>query len=97
MGRPPQVGKRLPTLKELSANPYTPWQSVIVKNWYAHGDYTLQIASHTAVWYHTGLPALPSRWVLLKDPKAKFEPQALVCTDLSPQPMQILPWFGQRS
>jgi len=96
MGRPRKVGKRLPTLKELIENPYTPWQTVIVKDWYGHGDYTLQIASHTAVWYHTGLPALPIRWVLLKDPKGKFEPQALLCTDLSAQPIQILQWFRQR-
>ena len=66
-----QVGKRLPTLKALIENPYTPWQTVVVKDWYGHGDYTLQIASHTAVWYHTGLPVLPIRWVLIKDPKGK--------------------------
>jgi hypothetical protein len=48
------------------------------------------------VWYHTGLPALPIRWVLIKDPKNKFEPQALLCTDLSAQPMEILQWFRQR-
>ncbi len=96
MGRPRKVGKRLPTLKALIENPYTPWQTVVVKDWYGHGDYTLQIASHTAVWYHTGLPALPIRWVLIKDPKNKFEPQALLCTDLSAQPMEILQWFRQR-
>ena len=48
------------------------------------------------MWYHTGLPALPIRWVLIKDPKNKFEPQALLCTDLSAQPMEILQWFRQR-
>lgn len=56
MGRPRQVGQRLTTLKALIDNPYTPWQTVVVKDWYGQGDYTLQIASHTAVWYHTGLP-----------------------------------------
>lgn len=96
MGRPRKVGKRLPTLKALIENPYTPWQTVVVKDWYGHGDYTLQIASHTAVWYHTGLPVLPIRWVLIKDPKGKFEPQALLCTNLSAQPMEILQWFRQR-
>ena len=96
MGRPRKVGKRLPTLKALLENPYTPWQSVIVRDWYGHGEYTLQIASHTAVWYHTGLPALPIRWVLVKDPKGKFESQALLCTNLSAQPIQILQWFRQR-
>ena len=56
-----QVGKRLPTLKALLENPYTPWQTIVIKDWYGHGDYTLQIVSHIAVWYHTGLPALPIR------------------------------------
>jgi len=96
MGRPSQVGKRLPTLKTLVDNPYTPWHTVVVKDWYGHGDYTLQITSHTAVWYHTGLPAVPIRWVLLKDPLGQFQPQALLCTDTSAQPIQILHWFRQR-
>ncbi len=87
------VGKRLATLKTLIDNPYTPWHTVLVKDWYGHGDYTLQITSHTAVWYHTGLPAVPIRWVLLKDPKGQFQPQALLCTDTSAQPIQILHWF----
>ena len=48
------------------------------------------------MWYHTGLPAVPIRWVLVKDPKGKFQPQALLCTDTSAQPIQILHWFRQR-
>jgi len=96
MGRPRKVGKRLPTLKALIDNPYTPWHTVVLQDWYGRGDYTLQITSHTAVWYHTGLPAVPIRWVLLKGPKGQFQPQALLCTDTSAQPIQILHWFRQR-
>jgi hypothetical protein len=40
MGRPRKVGKRLPTLKALIDNPYTPWHTVVLKDWYGHGDYT---------------------------------------------------------
>jgi hypothetical protein len=43
MGRPRKVGSRLPTLKALIDNPYTPWHTVVLKDWYGHGDYTLQI------------------------------------------------------
>lgn len=96
MGRPRKVGQRLPTLKGLIENPYTPWDTVVVQDWYAQGNYALEVASHTAVWYHTGLPAVPIRWVLIQDPNGKFEPQALLCTDLSAQPSQILQWFRQR-
>src|SRR3712207_7343105 len=39
--------------------------------------------SGTAVWRHAGLPVVPIRWVLLRDPHRHFEPQALLCTDLT--------------
>lgn len=96
MGRPRKVGKRLPALKALIDNPYTPWQTVVLKDWYGQGDYPLLIASATAVWYKTGMPAVPIRWVLIKDPNGKFEPQALLCTDLLAARVQILQWFRQR-
>jgi len=49
-----------------------------------------------AVWYHSGQPAWPIRWVLIRDPQAKFRPQALVCTDLQADPVHILKWFVMR-
>ena len=36
---------------------------------------------------------LPIRWVLLRDPKARFDPQALLCTDPAQDPLQIIRWF----
>jgi len=30
----------------------TPWQTVVVKDWYGHGEYTLQIVSHSCVVSH---------------------------------------------
>ena len=53
----------------------------------------IEITSGTAVWYHGGLPVLPVRWVLIRDPKGTFKPQALLCTDLKVKPEQILKWF----
>lgn len=96
MGRPRKVGKRLPGLKALVDNPYTPWQTVVIKDWYGQDNYTLHIASATAVWYKTGMPAVPIRWVLIKDPQGKFEPQALLCSNLLSPPVQILQWFRLR-
>ncbi|MEA5465731.1 IS701 family transposase [Leptothoe sp. PORK10 BA2] len=96
LGRPRKVGPRLPGLKALIDNPYTPWQTVVMEDWYGHGDYTLEIASSTAVWYHSGRPPVPIRWVLIKDPKRRFETQALLCTDVSTEPIQISTWFRLR-
>ena len=43
-----------------------------------------------------GLPVVPIRWVLLRDPCRRFDPQALLCTDLAQEPLQIVRWFVQR-
>ncbi len=50
----------------------------------------VEIASDTAVWYHTGLPPVSIRWVLIRDPLGKFAPQALLSTDMHLAPLQIL-------
>ncbi len=89
MGRPCKVGQRLPGLKALVDNPYTPWQTIVINDWYGQGDYTLEIASSTAVWYHTGRPAVPIRWVLIRDPKGRFDTQALLCTNLTAEPSNL--------
>jgi len=49
-----------------------------------------------AIWYSMGLPALPPRWVLIRDPEGEFETQALLCTDFATDPRQILSWFVKR-
>jgi hypothetical protein len=56
----------------------------------------VEIASATAVWYSTGLFAVPIRWVLVRDPQAEFKTQALLCTDLETDPQKILSWFVMR-
>ena len=56
----------------------------------------VEIASETAVWYSTGLFAVPVRWVLVRDPQGDFKTQALLCTDLGADPQKILSWFVMR-
>jgi len=73
----------------------TVWQRCAV-SWYGGGLREVELASGTAVWYHAGLPVVPIRWVLIRDPRGKFEPQALLCTDLEVRPEQIVAWFVLR-
>jgi hypothetical protein len=96
MGRPRKVGKRLPTLKTKLDAPETTWQTITIEGWYGGRTCELQIVSDTAVWYHTGLPVVPIRWVLVKDPSGKLEPQAFLSTDIHATAQQILLWFRQR-
>ncbi len=95
-GRPPVKGKALPKLTAVLANRRTVWQTVRLKDWYGEGQRTVELTSDTAVWYHSGLPVLPIRWVLIRDPKGRFKSQALLCTDLDAKPKQIVEWFIQR-
>jgi hypothetical protein len=96
VGRPRTKGVRLPTLVEVLADTTTRWQRVIVPGWYGEGDRVVEICSGTAVWRHGGLPVVPIRWVLLRDPCRRFDPQALLCTDLVQEPLQVVRWFVQR-
>jgi hypothetical protein len=95
-GRPRIKGERLPNLSEVAQDPRTVWESTKIANWYGSEDCTVEIASATAVWYSTGLPAVPIRWVLIRDPEGGFEPQALLCTDLDADPERIVRWFVMR-
>jgi len=95
-GRPRKKGARLPTRAARRADPATAWAPVTVANWYGEGARTVGVASDTAVWYHTGRPPVPLRWVLVRDPHGQCDPQALRCTDLTADPTQILAWFVLR-
>jgi hypothetical protein len=96
LGRPRLKGARLPTLAAAAADPRTAWVPVTVANWYGRGERAVETATGTAVWYHSGLPPVPLRWVLVRDPAGKFDPQALLCTDQDAAPEQVLGWFVQR-
>lgn len=89
-------GARLPTLEQRLKDPTTKWRRVTIPNWYGEGKRVIEIVSDTAVWYHSGQPVVPIRWVLIRDPQGKFKPQALLCTDLTVKPEQIVKWFVLR-
>ena len=94
-GRPPLKGRRLPALKALLDLPAVSWIEVSAA-WYDGTTRTVELTSQTAVWYRSGKPPVPLRWVLVRDPQGEFTPQALLCTDPSADPAQILEWFVLR-
>ena len=48
------------------------------------------------MWYHSGLPPVAIRWLLVKDPEERFTPQAFLSTDRTLTPQQMLSFFIQR-
>lgn len=93
MGRPRKKGKRLPTLAQRLKSKKTPWQRLTLPQWYGEGQRAIELCSDVAVWYHCGQPTVLLRWVLIRDPKGKFKSQALLCTDPTVSPAQIVQWF----
>jgi hypothetical protein len=61
MGRPQLKGERLPNLSVVADDPSTAWRSITVADWYGKAERTLETTSAKAVWYSTGLPAVPLR------------------------------------
>jgi hypothetical protein len=96
IGRPRLKGKRLPNLSVVAEDPGVAWRPITIAEWYGGGERAVEVASETAVWYHTGLPPVPLRWVLIRDPQGAFATQALLCTDLHADPERILSWFVLR-
>lgn len=94
-GAPRKKGARQPTLAQRVVLPETRWMPSTVA-WYGRSTRSLQVATGTAVWYHVGKPAVPLRWVLLRDPAKQFKPQALLSTDVMATPQQIIEWFVLR-
>jgi hypothetical protein len=95
-GRPRKKGKRLPTLETVAEDKHTHWKRLTVQEWYGEKKRKIEITSGTAVWSHSGKPALPIRWVIVRDPMQVFKTQALLCTDLKILAEQIVQWFPRR-
>lgn len=96
LGRTPKKGKRQPSLADRLIDPKTTWTKVKVTPWYGETDRDLLVATGTAVWYHVGMPVVPLRWVLVKDPSGQKKPTGFLCTDLQADSLDILQWFVRR-
>jgi DDE superfamily endonuclease len=94
-GAPRKQGTRQPTLAVRLLDPTTLWEKTRVRG-YGGSTRQIELASGTAVWYHSGTPVVPIRWVLIRDPLGKFEPQARLSTEQSTAPQQIVEWVVQR-
>lgn len=95
-GRTRRKGERLPALADVLADPATQWTALTIPFWYGEQNRQVEVASATAVWYHSGMPVIPLRWVLIRDPLKQFDTQALLCTAVQATPAFILDCFVQR-
>lgn len=92
-GRPRLKGKQRPKLSAVLADPTTVWSQITLADWYGGQSRALEYVSNTAVWYSSGQPPAPIRWILVRDPSGERDPQAFLCTDLDLEPTAILSRF----
>jgi hypothetical protein len=95
-GRTAKRGHKLPKLTQVLTDPATVWTSIVMPEWYGGTRCRLEFTSATAIWYHGGMPPLPIRWVLVRDPAGIRKPQAFLCTNLDAKPKIILGWYVHR-
>lgn len=95
-GAPRKKGSRLPSLATVLHDAATRWQPVTVPGWYGATTRGVEVTTGTAVWYRSGKPGVPIRWVLVRDPSGTFDPQALLTTDQALPPRAMLQYFVRR-
>ena len=91
-GRPRKKGARRPTLQQMLTDPQTRWARLTVAPWYGGEARAVEVCTETAVWYHSGLPPVAIRWLLIRDPHDEFAPQALVPRNSTTPPLRC--WSG---
>jgi hypothetical protein len=95
-GRPRVKGERLPLLAAVLVDPATRWRRVTIPGWYGEGARDIELVTGTAVWHHPGLPIVPLRWVLIRDPLRRFDPQALLSTDPTLTASEVIGYYVRR-
>lgn len=91
-----KVGERQPTLEARLTSLQTQWQTWGISEWYGKKQRVVQIATGTALWYKSGEPIVPLRWILIKDSDGELEPIALLCTGLDMSPIEAITFFVRR-
>jgi hypothetical protein len=91
-GRPRVKGDKLPSPQHHLDDPTSVWTRLTLP-WYDGLPRTIEYLTGTALWYRTGIAPVSLRWVVVRDPLGKFDPQSFFCTLPHSTPLQVLTWF----
>ena len=94
-GRPAKRGQRLFAPKKLLKSSETPWKEVDVQ-WYEGRRQKIRYVTTTCLWSPVGGEPIPIRLVVMMDPSGKFEPAALMSTDVTISAITIIEEFVKR-
>ena len=92
LGLPRVVGARLPSPTAVLDDPDTQWTPYRAAT--SDGaDLMIELTSGVALWYRGGYPSVHLRWVVVRHLEESLGPQALLCTDIDADPLQIVQWY----
>lgn len=94
-GRPLLVGKRCPLFSDYLNDTTIAWETIVV-NWYGGKEKELLIYTGVHLWYAYGIPPLPIRWVLIKDPLSETEAMVLFSTNIEHSAKKIIEIYISR-
>ncbi len=89
-------GQRQPTLQQRFTDPATVWRTLTIAQWYGEKNKAVNVSTGTAIWYHSGMPSVQMKWVLIRDEHSQKEPAALLSTNLGLSEEQIISYFIRR-
>lgn len=95
-GRPAIKGGKQDSLKKRLEAGQLEWQTVTFNHWYGQENKKMEITSSICIWYRGGEPAVPIKWVLIRDPEGEHRTFALLCTDFKMSPIQIVNHYVNR-
>jgi hypothetical protein len=97
MGRSQVKGARQPrALRWRFLSKEIHWKTIQIARWYNEMDKKVQITTGISIWYRAGKPAVPIRWVLIKEGQRDKKPVALPATDVNLQAEEIIKYFIRR-
>lgn len=96
MGRSQVKGARQPSLTQRLQDKDMRWKTIHIARWYNEVDKKVKICSGVSIWYRAGKPAVPIRWVLIKDEQRDKKPVALLSTDVNLAAEDIIQYFIRR-
>lgn len=94
-GRPLLVGKRCPLFSDYVNDARIAWETLVV-DWYGGKEKKVLVHTGVHLWYAYGIPPLPIRWVLIKDPSNESEALVLFSTNIMHTPKRIIEIFVSR-
>jgi hypothetical protein len=70
-GRPPIRGKPHKKLSAILKDRKVAWKRYRVSLWYGRTNRIVKFTTGTALWYRGGVPPVPIRWLLVRDPSGE--------------------------